>query len=182
VTEEEKFWGEVDIGGDNECWEWKRCISWDGYGQFYWKEHDGPRRSNRVAWEFTYGIIPDGMLVCHTCDNTRCCNPSHLFLGTQKDNMQDASYKGRLIHPKEGMRNMALAMMGNQRTLGRHHTEAARLKMSKALKGKRKTEEHKRKLSESHKNPSEETKRKMSEAAKRRRARKKEQKLKDVAA
>jgi len=181
VTEEEKFWGEVDIGGDNECWEWKRGISWDGYGQFYWKEYDGPRRSNRVAWELIYGPIPDGMLVCHTCDNTRCCNPSHLFIGTQKDNMYDASRKGRLVRSEEFRKNLSVAMLGNQNTLGFHPTMASRIKMGKAQRGKTLTEDHRRKISEARKNLSEEVHNNMREAQRRRRAREKELKLKNAA-
>jgi len=53
--------------------------------------------AHRLAWELTYGPIPDGMLVCHHCDNPICCRPDHLFLGTPSDNMQDALRKGRFF-------------------------------------------------------------------------------------
>jgi hypothetical protein len=55
-----------------------------------------PRGAHRYAWEIANGAIPDGLEVLHRCDVPACCNPTHLFLGTQADNMRDASRKGRL--------------------------------------------------------------------------------------
>lgn len=52
-------------------------------------------RANRAAWVLVNGPIPDGMLVCHHCDNPPCCNPAHLFLGTNSDNIADRDAKGR---------------------------------------------------------------------------------------
>lgn len=53
---------------------------------------------HRHAWELAYGPIPKGMVICHTCDNTRCVNISHLFMGTQADNMRDMREKGRAAY------------------------------------------------------------------------------------
>jgi hypothetical protein len=90
----ENFWDNVTIGGVGDCWEWLRYTNVDGYGRLRWNEkYIG---AHRVAWEKANGPIPGGMHVLHRCDNPPCVNPSHLFLGTNKDNMDDRDSKGRL--------------------------------------------------------------------------------------
>jgi hypothetical protein len=80
-----------------------QCIEWTGptragYGLAY---VDGRRVSvHRLAWEQANGSIPDGMKVCHRCDNPSCYNVDHLFLGTQRDNILDAVAKGRWASQK----------------------------------------------------------------------------------
>ena len=93
----ERFWEKVSIRGDDECWLWIGRTIVGGNGQI-WSE-GRKLRSNRVAWELTYGSISKGMNVCHHCDNPLCCNPRHLFLGTQADNQADMVRKGRSYHP-----------------------------------------------------------------------------------
>jgi hypothetical protein len=93
-TLEERFWEKVDKRGDDECWEWQAGTrgATVQYGSFY---IDGVTfNAHRVAFLLTYGD-PEGMQVCHTCDNGLCCNPKHLFLGTAVDNNRDARAKGR---------------------------------------------------------------------------------------
>lgn len=87
---EDRFWEKVDKKSDNECWAWLASISRDGYGCF------GSDLAHRVSWKINRGEIPPNMYVCHKCDNPQCVNPSHLFLGTQFDNMQDMVRKGRI--------------------------------------------------------------------------------------
>lgn len=56
-------------------------------------------RANRAIWLLAFGPIPDGLMVCHKCDQPKCINPEHLFLGTAGDNIRDASAKGRMPGP-----------------------------------------------------------------------------------
>lgn len=94
TSDELRFWDKVRIG-DN-CWEWTAGRSESGYGRFY----PGPRRprsvlAHRRSWEMANGPIPDGLLVCHRCDNPGCVRSSHLFLGTYADNAADKVSKSR---------------------------------------------------------------------------------------
>jgi len=89
-----RFWSKVDkSSGDDACWNWTAYIGDSGYGQF---GVDGKlTKSHRLAWELVNGNIPPGLWVLHKCDNRKCCNPSHLFLGTPTDNARDMISKGR---------------------------------------------------------------------------------------
>lgn len=88
---EQDFWAKVERG--EYCWLWTGGTSHKGYGRM---SMSGKRKAaHRIAYEFTYGPIPDGLNVCHKCDVTDCVNPEHLFLGTQMDNVQDMRSKGR---------------------------------------------------------------------------------------
>lgn len=58
-------------------------------------------RAHRIAWEMKNGIIPIGLELCHKCDNKACCNTDHMFLGTHKDNINDAIQKGRMGRHKK---------------------------------------------------------------------------------
>jgi HNH endonuclease len=83
------------------CWHWTGQKNNWGYGIIRHPGKTGKREgAHRVAWKFYNGEIPDGIQVCHHCDNPSCVRPSHLFLGTQKDNIQDAISKSRIFRPK----------------------------------------------------------------------------------
>lgn len=89
----DRFWARVDkSGGRDACWPWTGAVTHSGYGDFSTGTF---RRAHRAAYFFTSGAIPDGLCVCHACDNRRCCNPAHLWLGTQADNVSDMYAKGR---------------------------------------------------------------------------------------
>lgn len=79
------------------CWLWTQYIDPEGRGQsVVGKKYGLSRRVHRLAFELWKGHVPKNMLVCHHCDNPKCFNPDHLFLGTHADNTKDALDKGRL--------------------------------------------------------------------------------------
>lgn len=87
----------------NGCWEWQGKLNKDGYGSFQ-KTIDGEKteiRSHRRSYEIFKGEIPEGMQVCHACDNPSCCNPDHLWIGTSKENTQDCIKKQRFFNGKK---------------------------------------------------------------------------------
>jgi hypothetical protein len=135
----ERFWSKVAMGSDDECWNWQAAVAKVGYGAIgLGRKHEGIAFSHRVAWTLTYGPIPDGLYVLHRCDNRRCCNPAHLFLGTHADNMQDAKQKGRLVfqaqpermvrgerHPRATLNDAIVRKIRELRAAGLTHAEIA---------------------------------------------------------
>lgn len=96
----ERFWSKVSRTDDlDSCWEWKAKTVGNGYGQISigGRPENGGRfiMAHRIAYELELGEIPEGLRVLHTCDNPSCCNPRHLFVGTDKDNAIDKMKKGR---------------------------------------------------------------------------------------
>lgn len=106
----ERFWSKIGPQRDDGCREWTAGKFRYGYGAFLL---DGKlRKAHRVMWELHFGPIPEGLFVCHHCDNPPCVEVSHLFLGTPLDNMRDKIAKGRLV-ASPGERN---GMWGVRRT------------------------------------------------------------------
>jgi hypothetical protein len=90
---EDIFWSNLNKLGDKDCWIYTKCISTAGYGRIQIKRKF--IAAHRFSYQLHFGEIPDGMFVCHHCDNPPCCNPSHLFLGTCADNNNDMASKYR---------------------------------------------------------------------------------------
>lgn len=96
-----RLWSRTERVGD--CLIWKGAKTWNGYGRL--SINNEAKLAHRVAWELSnQQEIPDGMVICHSCDTRDCINPEHLFLGTYKDNMEDMVSKGRKAS-KKGERN-----------------------------------------------------------------------------
>jgi hypothetical protein len=96
---EARFWPKVRKAGDDECWEWiAKARHPFGYGRMT-TGRGNQIRAHQVAYVLSNGAIPEGQNVLHSCDNPPCCNPRHLFLGTQKENTMDMKAKGRGSNP-----------------------------------------------------------------------------------
>jgi hypothetical protein len=96
-----RFWSKVDKtpgqGPHGECWEWRGGKIPSGYGQMWLYRQNGRKAfsASRLMYKLATGEDPCPLLVLHTCDNPPCCNPEHLFLGTNQDNIDDMVAKGR---------------------------------------------------------------------------------------
>lgn len=96
----ERLWARTTVAGPDECWEWQGCKHPFGHGQIgRGRREEGICGTHVAAWEVTYGRrVPEGKIVRHACDNPSCCNPSHLLLGTKKDNTADMVARRRHRH------------------------------------------------------------------------------------
>jgi len=91
-----RFWSKVDkSAGADGCWVWTAGKHDAGYGSFMVKKELGDFLAHRISYSIFYGADPGQLFVCHHCDNRICCNPNHLFLGTDQDNKDDMVSKGR---------------------------------------------------------------------------------------
>lgn len=91
-----RFWSGVEVVSPSECWHWLGSVT-TGTGYGSWDSPVG-RSAHRFAWAASNGrIIPDGMVIRHRCDNRICCNPGHLELGTQMENVRDMVQRDRAV-------------------------------------------------------------------------------------
>lgn len=125
-------WHRIEVLAPDACWRWNGSINRWGYGDCQW---NGKRvNASRAAYESVNGKVPEGLVVCHSCDNPACCNPAHLFAATQAVNVKDCKDKGRwrsrsgATHPRPA-RKMTDEQVREARQLylgGKTQTEIAR--------------------------------------------------------
>lgn len=115
----QRFWSRVLRLGPDECWPWRLRLNGKGYGRF---TVDFKTMMAHVAsYLIVVGPIPDGLCVLHRCDNPRCVNPAHLFLGTRADNNADMRTKGRGVNPPIGINS---GTWTSEKVRGRKHPRA----------------------------------------------------------
>jgi hypothetical protein len=112
-TWQERLWSKV-ARPFNGCWEWPGCKTEFGHGlmgRAYKVE-----RTHRLSWEDVNGPIPEGLVICHKCDNPACIRPDHLFIGTHAINSADMRAKNRGVNPPAlpGAQNPAAKLTGRQ--------------------------------------------------------------------
>ena len=108
----DRFWSKTIPVTESGCWVFTGCVDEIGYGRFPYLQEN---KAHRVAWMLTHGEIPKHLKVLHQCDVRCCVNPNHLFLGTQKDNVDDCVKKGRNVSvPKHGETNPMAKLKSHQ--------------------------------------------------------------------
>lgn len=91
-----RFWSKVQVRRPGQCWPWQSASRHSfGYGVFKPSKADPVTKAHRFAWQLANGRIPDGLVVRHRCDNPPCCNPAHLELGRQSENIADMHSRKR---------------------------------------------------------------------------------------
>jgi uncharacterized protein (DUF433 family) len=106
----QRFNAKIEKDAVSECWIWIASTAGSGYGQF---RIPGTRRNvyaHRMAWELRNGTVPAEKAVCHSCDNPRCVNPDHLFLGDQSVNMKDMAAKSRHLFGEKNSQSKLTAI------------------------------------------------------------------------
>lgn len=117
----------ITRAGEQECWEWNGFKNTLGYGRAWWR--GTLYLAHRLAWIEANGPIPADMKVLHRCDNPPCCNPTHLFLGTDADNARDRDRKGRLGDRRgeaNGHASLSAQQVKQLRKFSGSHAEAGR--------------------------------------------------------
>jgi len=127
---EQRFWAKVKKDCENDCWEWEASCNIHGYGQF--RIDAKMVLAHRFSYELHYEKIPENMCILHSCDNTRCCNPVHLSIGTHNDNMQDMLSKNRKattkgsLNGKSKLNEDQVLVIKNKLNLGERNIDIAK--------------------------------------------------------
>lgn len=111
-----RFWSRVERRGEGECWPWKLKLNEKGYGRF--TVNLKTTMAHVASYLIAHGSIPDGLCVLHRCDNPKCVNPAHLFLGTRADNNADMRAKGRAAPMPRGRNDGTFT---SEKVRGRKH-------------------------------------------------------------
>lgn len=115
-------WEKINKKSEDECWEWKGYTDKNGYGRIMINHIT--YRAHRIAYELTHGSIPKGLYVLHHCNNPPCCNPNHLYAGTQKDNMKQMIVDGHSCvgekHPMGKLRGEDILKIKKLYSTGRY--------------------------------------------------------------
>lgn len=114
-----RFWNNVLRQWPYECWPYCGTVHVKGYGVL--KVSGKNLKAHRVAYAGQHGFVPAGKVVCHRCDNRCCCNPDHLFLGTQTDNVRDMDEKGRRSPPIGELNGSAILTQDSVREIRNLH-------------------------------------------------------------
>ncbi|HLL75570.1 MAG TPA: HNH endonuclease [Pyrinomonadaceae bacterium] len=130
LTEQNRFWHKVDMsGGQDVCWLWTGYVRESGYGVCCFRAVE--YKAHRIAFFLSNGLLRTDMLVLHSCDNRRCCNPQHLRQGTPRQNSQDSVKRGRntrLRGERNGKAKLTRGRVDSIRKMLRN-VAAGRLKM-----------------------------------------------------